>query len=439
MKKFFLWMVYALVPLAAFSQEETLTIDQCVDIALKRNNDVVQSKLQLKMIARDEVSAFSRFLPSVDAGLGYNHSVNGPSSEFRIDRTTGIPIPIQPVKRVSWSSYTRVSAQQMLFDGGSIFNFARAKYAKEGAASTYDYTLQNTIYRVKSAYFDLLKKEKLLQAQEETLKQWEESYKRYDMMYQVGKVAKSDVLKAKVQLENARLALLQSQNDLSIANAQLNYALGFSVDKKVKAVDLQVSPTVDIPYETALEKATANNPALKKSQADVSGSKAGVASSSSSFLPSVYASGSYSWSNRKLSNINNMFDTDYGWSMGVSLSVPIFQGFSRIADVSRSKLSLKSSRETLEQTKRDVALSVKQAYNAVQLVKQQITVTRDAEAAAEEDLRLNKEKYDLGSGTMLELITSQAAYTKALNDRIQAAYDYQTVFAQLELAMGVLQ
>jgi outer membrane protein len=107
--------------------------------------------------------------------------------------------------------------------------------------------------------------------------------------------------------------------------------------------------------------------------------------------------------------------------------------------VSRSQLTLKSSRETLEQTKRDVALSVKQAYNAVQLVKQQITVTQDAEAAAEEDLRLNREKYDLGSGTMLELITSQAAYTKALNDRIQAVYDYQTIFAQLEMAMGVLK
>jgi hypothetical protein len=110
------------------------------------------------MIARDQISAFSRFLPSVDAGLGYSHSVNGPSSEFKIDRTTGIPIPLQPTKRVSWSSYTRFSAQQMLFDGGSIFNFARAKYMKAGAASTYDYTLQSTIYRVKSAYFDLLKR-----------------------------------------------------------------------------------------------------------------------------------------------------------------------------------------------------------------------------------------------------------------------------------------
>lgn len=221
MKRLLLWVVYAFIPLAAFAQEETLTIDQCVDVALKRNNDIVQSGLQLKMIARDEISAFSRFLPSVDANLGYRHSVNGPSSQFKI--VNGIPVVLQPVKTVSWNSYTSFSAQQMLFDGGSIFNFVRAKYTKDGAASTYDYTLQNTIYKVKSAYFDLLKKEKLLQAQEETLKQWEESYKRYDMMYQVGKVAKSDVLKAKVQLENARLALLQAQNDLSIANAQLNY------------------------------------------------------------------------------------------------------------------------------------------------------------------------------------------------------------------------
>jgi outer membrane protein TolC len=226
---------------------------------------------------------------------------------------------------------------------------------------------------------------------------------------------------------------------MDIASATLNHVLGFPMDQKVAAVDNMDTPPMEIPFETALAKALAVNPLLNKGKTDVSASKAGIASSSSTFLPSVYGYGGYSWRNEKFDQIKNMWDTDYNWYLGVSLSVPIFQGFSRVAEVSRARLEYQSAKETLEQTKRDIALQVKQAYAAVQLAKQQMTATHDAEAAAEEDLRLNKEKYDLGSGTMLELITAQAAYTKARNDRIQAMYDYRTAQAQLEMAMGVLR
>jgi outer membrane protein len=438
MKRLLLWMFCLITPLSIFAQEETITLDQCVDIALKRNNDIIQSNLQLKMYSRDEISALSRFLPSVSADLGYTHSVKGPSSASVIDPHTGIPVSEQSIKTKYWGSNAGLSARQMFFDGTSIFDFFRAKYLKNIAGAASDDTRQGVIFKVKEAYFNLLKKKKLLQVQEETLKSWEESYKRNDMMYQVGKVAKSDVLRAKVELENARLALIQAQNDLALANASLNYVLGFEVDRRINTLDRVDTMETEITYETALEKALANNPLLQKSRYGVSAAKAGIGSASSQFLPSIYASGSYSWNNKKLDQIKYILDKDYGWNLGVSLSIPIFQGFSRIAGVSKAQLQYKSSKEDLEQAKRDVALAVKQACAAIQLAKQQISVTQDAEAAAEEDLRLNKEKYELGSGTMLELIIAQTSYTKALSDHIQALYDYQTAYAQLEKSMGVL-
>jgi outer membrane protein len=433
------WIFGVLLPAALFGQgEESLTLKQCVDIALNRNSELVQSRLQLKMTARDEVSAFSNFLPSVSGSLGYNHSVAGPSSTMRIDPQTGIPISVRPDKIKSWSSSAGLNAQQMLFDGGAIFGFAQAAYQKSSAGATADETRQSVILQVKEAYHNLLKKEKLLQAQEETLKQWDGSYKRYETMYEVGKVPKSDVLKAKVQLENARLALIQAQNDLSIAGASLNRLLGYTVDRKIQTVDDLTPVMDDITYEAALEKALSTHPSLRKGRSDVRASKAGMLSTSSRFLPSLYGAGGYSWNNEKLKEIDNMFDRDYNWYLGVSLSMPIFQGFSRLANVSKSHLQVLSAKESLAQTERDVALAVHQAFAAVQLARQQITYTQDSEAAAGEDLRLNQEKYDLGSGTMLELITSQAAFTTARNSRIQAQYDYMTAVAQLQKAMGIL-
>ncbi len=439
MKRRMGWILGALLPVALLAQgEEALTLDQCKDIALNRNSELVQSRLQLKMTSRDEISAFSNFLPSVSGSMGYNHSVAGPSSALRIDPQSGILVPVRDQKVKSWSSSAGLNARQMLFDGGAIFGFAQAAYQKGSANASADATRQSVILQVKEAYHNLLKKERLLQAQEQTLKQWDESYKRYETMYQVGKVPRSDVLKAKVQLENARLALIQAQSDLTIANASLNHVLGFSVDRKIKAIDNLTPVEEDISYETALEKARASHPALRKSRSDVKASKAAFLSTSSQFLPSLYGSGGYSWNNEKFDQVKNMFDTDYNWYLGVSLSMPIFQGFSRVAGISRSHLQVQSAKESLAQTERDVALSLHQAYASVQLARQQITYTKDSEAAAEEDLRLNQEKYDLGSGTMLELITSQAAFTTARNAAIQARYDYMTAVAQLQKAMGVL-
>ena len=86
-----------------------------------------------------------------------------------------------------------------------------------------------------------------------------------------------------------------------------------------------------------------------------------------------------------------------------------------------------------------MALLVKQYYFEVQQYKKQIAVSADAVEAADEDLRLNKEKYDLGAGTMLDLIVAQASYTQAQSDHIQAKYDYNFSIARLQRAMGVLK
>ena len=92
----------------------------------------------------------------------------------------------------------------------------------------------------------------------------------------------------------------------------------------------------------------------------------------------------------------------------------------------------------MAQTRRDVALELKQAYFDVQQAKRKIAVTEDAVEAADEDLRLNKEKYSVGAGTMLDLINAQVSYTSAQSDRIQALYDYKYAIARLQKAMGRL-
>jgi outer membrane protein len=196
---------------------------------------------------------------------------------------------------------------------------------------------------------------------------------------------------------------------------------------------------MEINYEDALANALESHPALMSSQFNVRAAKAGINMALSQFSPTVSAFYQYSWRHQDFDRVKDIFDKDYNWYLGVSISVPLFQGFSRLAQTGKAKLDYRSSMEAMAQIKRDIALEAKQAYFEVQHAKRKIAVTNDAVEAAEEDLRLNKEKYSLGAGTMLDLINAQVSLSTVKSDQIQALYDYKYAIARLQKAMGKLE
>jgi TolC family type I secretion outer membrane protein len=425
--------------LISSAQEKYFTVEECVQIALEKNPELIQGQFNLKITQKDLIIARSYFFPNLTTGLGYNHSAIGPSSKLRIDPNSGIPVPEQPFEIISWSSRASLQLSQALFRPIDFYNYKKSLSLKESAEYDLEYTKQNIIYIVKECYYNLLKAEKLLEVQDSTLISSEESFKNAEVRYKVGTAPKSDVLKARVQLETNKLGKIEAQNNIAIASASLNHVLGFDVDHPIKVVDNLEVAEIDINYSDAIKNSFKFHPSLLKGASDLIAAKQAIGASSSNFLPSVSAYYSYSWRHENFNQINNFFDTDYNWSAGINLSFPVFQGFSRIAEVGKAKLTHKLYEEAFSQIKRDVTLEVKQAYFEVQHVKKKITVTQNAEEASEEDLRLNKEKYKLGAGTMLDLINAQVSYTEAQSNRIQALYDYQVAVTRLLRAMGKLE
>lgn len=422
------------------AQEKILSLEECVEIALKQNAEIVMGEFAVKQAGKDVIVAFSNFLPKVSADMGYTHSVAGPRTTYRIDTRTGLVVPATSTEETSWSSSAGVSVSETIFNGGyNFFNLKQSRALKNSMEYSFNDTKQQTIYIVKERYYNLLAAEKLLGVAEETLKSSEESFKRAEMLFEVGKVPKSDVLKAKVQLETDRLGVIEAQNALAIARASLNHVLGFDVNNTIRVVDNLDVPEIEISYENVIENAFARHPAIRKQEFDLKASRAGIGMAISQYLPSLSVSYAYSWSHKDFNEISHIFDKDYGWYMGATLSLPIFQGFSRYAYFGKARLAHMSNKEALAQVKREVALEVQQAYFEVQQAKKKIAVTNDAVEAAEEDLRLNKEKYNLGAGTMLDLIDAQVSNTSAQSDHIQALYNYKYAIARLEKSMGMLE
>lgn len=435
-------LMLALLPAVLSATEmRTLSLEECVNVALEKNPEILQQEFNQKITGRDEWIAASNFLPQASIGMGYDHSVIGPSSSYRIDSQTGILVPVQTSEVESWGSSARASVQQTFFNGGyNYFNYKQSRQLKKAADFGFEDTKQSIIYTVKERYYNLLMREKLLEVSEESMKSAEESFKQADAMYQVGKVPKSDVLTAQVQLEQSRLDLIEAQNMLSIAKASLNQVLGFQVDDEIGIVDnLDVPEESNIDYETAMTSSMTSHPSLLKSQFNVKAAKSGIGMAASQFLPTVSGYFQYNWNHRDFDQISNMFDKDYNWQMGLSLSLPIFDGFSRIAQTSKAKLNYHWNEEVLSQTKRSIALEVKEAFFNMNQAKRKITVAKSGKEAANENLRLNQEKYNLGAGTMLDLITAQVQFSTANSDYIQSLYSYKLGVARLQKAMGELK
>ena len=443
MKKYIYLVIFLLTVgflTGIYAQEKELTIEECVQIALDQNPDIIRGEFTVEIAGKDVTIAMANFLPTVSGNFQYYHSVVGPSSMLRIDPGTGLLVPLQPFEITSWSSSARLSVNQTVFNGGyNIFNYSQRRSMKKSADFNFEDIRQTTILLVKERYYNLLASEKLLGVAEETLKSSEESYKRAQVLFQVGKAPKSDVLQAKVQQETDRLSLIRAQNNLAIAQASMNHVLGFDVDQRIKFVDDLNVPELEVAYEDAVANAYVNHPSLKRRLYDVKAAKAGIGMAVSRYLPSLYAYYSYSWRHADFNQIKHLLDTDYNWYSGVQLSIPIFEGFSRFATMSQAKLSYKSSQEALAQGKRDIGLETKTAYFEVQQAKKQIAVALDAVEAAKEGLRLNQERYRLGAGTMLDLIVAQVTYAGAQSDHIQGLYNYKYAIARLQKAMGRLE
>lgn len=416
---------------------QRLTLEQCISIALEHNADAIISQRYVESAGAEVRGAVANFLPQLDASSSYSHSVQSFQDPLSGISLEGIYVPERYLERKSDSYSAGLSLSQSLFRGG--YNWANLSYARAGhrrAQDSYEQTKQSLALEVKMRYYELLKAARLLQVAEELVRSSEEQVKREENLYQIGATAKTNLLRAKVKLGEDRLNLISARNNLSVARANLNDILGWDLDTPVEVVDNLAVERSSLDLAALIEEAISRHPSVKMAQAQLQQAKASVRMAKSGRMPSLSASGSYSWGDSDLpKDLTDWKDHD-SWRVGLSLGLPIFDGFATKSSIRRAQLNLAVAQEDLKQAKRDVSLAVKQAFLNVNEAEERIQVTEESVALAEEETRLAEERYRLGASFMLELIDAQVAFSTAQTNHISALYDYKLAVAQLEQAVG---
>jgi outer membrane protein TolC len=263
------------------------------------------------------------------------------------------------------------------------------------------------------------------------------NYEDIKLKFDQGLVAEYDLIRANVSVKNIEPNLLQAENATILAKWQLKALLGMDLDMSIECAgrlaDYQPEMFADyLSINTALD----DNSTLKQLDLQAGLLRHTLDVQKADFLPTLSLSGLYQWT-----SMNNDFRfADYRWNpysmVGLSLTVPIFAGGSRLNKVKQTQVSILQLKLQRDDAERNLQLAVRQYVDNMKTCIKRFDAAQKGVEQAERGYSIARKRYDTGSGTLLETNDAELAMTQARLNFNQAIYDYMTAKSELEKILG---
>jgi len=399
-----------------------VSLAEAVRRALDVQPAVIQARGAVRTASANERAAWGAYLPTITTSGSANRT-----NAAGVDLTTGRPVIVPGEYRYS----VGLSASLDLFTGFKRGAMRRAASARTDAA---DAGFVNQRYQVSAAtaqlFYTSLANEELVRVAESQLERAQEQLQIAVNKFQAGAATRSDTLTATVDLGNARLALLQAQANL--ATSQANLARQIGADQPVRAVPDTAFPS---PPDTAALRADVidRSPQVQQAEAQAKAAGADVTAARSQYWPTLRVSYNDTRQGPALRSFPQ-FDETFRWTFG--LSWLLFDGFSREASQASASVQRDVAQASAADTRRQLGADLTQQLAALFTAYAQIGITGTNVVAATEARRVTQERYRLGAGTLLDLLTAEANLTQAEVNQVQARYNYLIARAQVEAVVG---
>ncbi|MBR5298513.1 MAG: TolC family protein [Parabacteroides sp.] len=452
-RKKMMWVLMIMLPslsLHPVKAQETLILDigEALKIALSENPTVKVADKEIQKKKYAQKGAYAALFPQINFSADYSRtlkkqvmymdgfdmsSMGDSSSEGgeTIDMSKGIEVGRDnnwslgfsagmPLINASLWKSLDISAVgvELAIEQARSSKIAMVNLVKKGF---YSVLLANDSYRVfKDSYDNAI-----------------ENYNDIKRKYEQGTVAEYDLIRADVTVQNREPNVLQAENALILAEWQLKALLGMDLETDIECrgqlVDFEKELLGDY---LATDTTLVNNSDLK--QIDLQTKQLGYTLKMQKFdyLPTLSLSGSYMWN-----AMNNDFKfKNYRWNpysvIGVSLSVPIFSGGNKYHKIKETRSSIEQLRLQREDTQRSLKLAIKQQMDNMNTCVKRFSASQKGVEQADRGYLIAQKRYDVGTGTLLELNDAQLALTQAKLNFNQAIYDYMVAKSDLEKVLG---
>jgi len=395
-----------------------MTLEEAIDTALDRSPTLRVSDAGRAQVEADRLGVVGRFLPRFDWAYGYSTSSTG-----RLD-PTGQAI-------TTTSHTTQLTTSYDLFSGFQRMNDYRAAGLRVKAEyASFVQDEWSTVSAVKEAWFAAVAAQELLRVEEDRVARQERQLDFVERQLALGRATRSDVLRSRVDLNNARLGRLTAANDVRAATFDLAEVVG--VEQPVEpepGATLEIAP-LPITRGEALKVARAASPVLVASRLEEEAANASVSAARSDWWPSMSLNASTAWRNDEFP------PEDRSWSVSLQANYPLFNGFQRESAIRRASASARTAQANRRATELALTANLDATYNRIEVARVAVDLAEETVELATEDLRVTEERYRVGLATILDLQASQITLLEAEVDLVERRFDYAIGLAQLEALLG---
>jgi outer membrane protein len=411
------------------SSARHVTLAEALEQAHRNAPQAIQAAGEIRTSRASLRSSYASFLPGVSLSAGATRQYS--NARTRIENGQVITVPTTP-----WSYNAGLGASVELFTGGRRFFDLRQARAGVASAQANQVAQRYAIeLAVKGNYYDVLAARESEQAASAQVEQAEQQFRMAVLRVRSGSATKSDSLRAEIQLSNARLALLQARRDIQVANAALSRSIG-SPDLVTASGQDASEPAVPALDDATLARLAEAGPAVAGARAERDALRAAKAASWTSYLPAVTASYSRSGSGSGDDLDFGAGDLGYAGSFRLGVSLPLFDQLGREEQVVRADVAADDAEAALRDARLATRENLTRSLGDFRTATQRVNAQTASVAAAEEDLRVQQRRYQVGSGTLLDVLTSQTQLDQAREALIRARYDQRIARAQLEALIG---
>jgi outer membrane protein len=413
-----------LIP-ALLTGQTLLTSDEALKTGLKNNFEILIAKNEQQADSILNTWGEAGALPSVwlNAGVGTNsnniHQQYANGSEIISNNAGGTNLTAGIA--LSWT----------LFDGTKMF-VTKRKLDQIELLGYYNFrsTVLDATGNILLAYYDIVRQQQQINSTDEIIKFNEERVKITEGRFNAGLGQKTDMLQAKIDLNVQKENRITLSILLDQAKKELNVLLARDVNTKFTVEDsILLSPLLD---RAQLEqKMYAANPSLLAFKTQVDISKLAYRETRTEYFPKIVLNAGYNFGRTESSAGFSLYNQSYGWSTGLVLTMPLYQGGRLNRDSKIARLDIESSEFRFQQANLSASLALQSALAVYDAREQAVALEKENETMSRENMTLALERLRLGQGNALEVAQAQSTLASSLF-RV-SAFNYEMKSAEINV------
>jgi outer membrane protein len=431
---------------SSFAQD-SLSLRQAINMAFERSSFVTTLQNTYQNQEFNIRSAKGSLFPTLSLTGGFNRNISSSKGGVVVDPNTGIPYNVEASTRGTNTFSLGANSNVTLYNGfANTRNVDLQEASLTGIAINLERTKTDIMLNVTSSYIDILKKQKIVGANEENLRVSIDQLNAVKVFMEVGKRTLSDVYKQDVLVSQNELKVEQSRNEVNKSKVDLLFVINDNINRQynIRQNDININYSVNdlrlIVNKTSntqelVNRAKINRKEYKFVLQDIEINEITLdIAKKNLYFPTITGNAQYNLSGNAIDAI----DDSKVLSFGIGLSYPIFQGFSTKVREQIAEVNIKQRREDLNQLVQQFTSDIRKAQYDLETAFKQYEILERSLVSAQQDVLLSEESYRVGLNTLLDVQTAQNNLNSILVSRITALYDFITAKARLDYYTGEL-